>query len=131
MNGSDLVLVWASAVGSGTWAHWRDACTYAGVDGASRLASTAAILGLMEWDWAAAPARFAATRPAVVALSGLPDVGLVVASAPGLCSRVRAMLHGTAGVFEIERPNGGPTSVGLRSPDLLAAARSLDLPLIE
>lgn len=63
MNCYDNLLEWASEVGSGSWARWRDACRYLGVDPSSAARKLGA-LGHVEFDWI--DDRFATAPPTAV-----------------------------------------------------------------
>lgn len=89
VNRYDKLLEWASELGVGSWASWRDACAYLGV-GASSAARKLAALGHVEFDWA--DNRFAAAPPtAVLTLRSSGCLLLTGSRRRGLRERLEAL----------------------------------------
>jgi hypothetical protein len=63
VNSYDTLLEWASEVGSGTWASWRETCAYLQI-GPSSAARKLGALGHVEFDWLGD--RFAVAPPTAV-----------------------------------------------------------------
>jgi hypothetical protein len=129
----DRLLEWASEVGSGSWARWREGCAGAGrspVDAAHTLSS----LGHVEFDWR--EDRFAVAPTAAVWLARSGGLVFVTGSRPrGLYDHLsRVLAEGDDDVFlhePVGQPHGPSTWYLEGEPcDVERFCRDASLPLV-
>jgi len=111
MNAHDELLRWASEIGGGRWAQWRDVCAHLHLDptGAARSLSD---LGHVEFDWAGD--RFAVAPTAAILLPRSSGSVLVTGARPvGLRERLDEMVaDGPYDVYAhpVIGQDGGPST---------------------